>query len=172
MDMEAELMNSQAQIQTLYVDHHRWLVRWLCQRLGGLDDASDLAQDTFVRVLGRPLDISGLRKPRAWLATIAHGLMVDHLRRRDLERAYCSALADVPEPEAPSVEVRVMLLDILARIDAMLDGLGPKVRSAFLLSRLMGLTYPEIAARLEVSLSSVEKYMAKAYRHCLAMRHE
>ncbi|WP_155311612.1 sigma-70 family RNA polymerase sigma factor [Desulfosarcina ovata] len=163
-------MNSQADVQTLYIDHHRWLVNWLRHRLGGLDDARDLAQDTFVRVLRRPVEIGGLRKPRAWLATIAHGLMVDHVRHRDLERAYCSALADVPEPEAPSIEGRVMLLDILAHIDAMLDGLGPKVRSAFLLSRLMGLSYPEIAVQLEVSLSSVEKYMAKAYRHCMVMR--
>jgi RNA polymerase sigma-70 factor (ECF subfamily) len=164
-------MDLQTDIQTLYVDHHRWLVNWLRQRLGCLDDASDLAQDTFLRVLGRPAAVAGLRKPRAWLATIAHGLMVDHVRRRDLERAFFIALADVPEPEAPSVEERVMLLDVLCRIDAMLDGLGAKVRGAFLLSRLTGLSYPEIAVQLEVSVSSVEKYMAKAYRHCLAMGH-
>jgi RNA polymerase sigma-70 factor (ECF subfamily) len=54
----------------------------------------------------------------------------------------------------------------------MLSGLNPKVRRAFLLSRLLGLSYPEIASQLEVSLSSVEKYMAKAYRHCLTMRNE
>ena len=165
-------MNSQADVQTLYADHHRWLVNWLCYRIGCLDDANDLAQDTFVRVLGRPVEIAGLRRPRAWLATIAHGLMVDHVRRRDLERAYCSALADIPEPEVPSAEIRVIILDVLARIDAMLHGLGPRIRSAFLLSRLMGLTYPEIAKRLGVRLSSVEKYMARAYRHCLAMQRE
>ena len=42
---------------------------------------------------------------------------------------------------------------------------------AFLLSRLEGLSYKEIAERLAVSLSSVEKYMASAIRHCyLAQR--
>ncbi len=166
---EADLMNSHAQMQTLYMDHHGWLVKWLYRRLTSLDDASDLAQDTFVRVLGRPVNTSDISKPRAWLATIAHGLMVDHIRRRDLERAFCVALAEIPDPQAPSVEEKVMLLDILCRIDAMLDGLGPKVRRTFLMSRLLGLTYPEIADRLGVSLSSVEKYMAKAYRHCLTL---
>jgi len=165
-------MNSRLDVETLYVAHHRWLVNWLRFRLGRMDDARDLAQDTFVRVLGRPAEIACVRKPRTWLATIAHGLMVDHFRRRDLERAYCSAIADLPEPEAPSMENRIILLDILARIDAMLYDLSPKARHAFMLSRIMGLSYPEIAARLGVSLSSVEKYMAGAYRHCLTIRHE
>jgi RNA polymerase sigma-70 factor (ECF subfamily) len=170
--MEAEMMNSQVDVQTLYIDHQRWLVNWLRYRLGCLDDASDLAHDTFVRVLGRPVESRRLRKPRAWLATIAHGILVDHLRRRDLERAYLAAVANMPEPQILSVEDQVVLLDALARIDAMLDGLKPKVRSAFLLSRLEGLSYPEIAARMKVSLSSVEKYMATAFRHCLAIRYE
>ncbi|MNU05701.1 putative RNA polymerase sigma factor FecI [compost metagenome] len=51
-------------------------------------------------------------------------------------------------------------------MDALLDGLPPKVRTAFLLSRLDGLGYKEIAAQLGVSLRSVESYMAKAIRHC------
>ncbi len=49
----------------------------------------------------------------------------------------------------------------------MLDGLGPKVKQAFLLSQLEGLGYVDIAARLGVSVSSVKKYMAKATEHCL-----
>jgi RNA polymerase sigma-70 factor (ECF subfamily) len=44
------------------------------------------------------------------------------------------------------------------------------ISSAFLLSRLEGLSYPEIARQLGVCLSSVEKYMATAIRHCLALR--
>jgi len=64
----------------------------------------------------------------------------------------------------------MLLIEALVRIDAMLDGLSAKARSAFLLSRLDGLSYREIAKQLGVSLSSVEKYMASAIRHCLALR--
>ena len=49
----------------------------------------------------------------------------------------------------------------------MLDGLGPKIKQAFLLSQLEGLGYAEIAQRLGVSVSSVKKYMAKVVEHCL-----
>jgi len=157
-------------IAELYRDHHGWLVGWLRRRLGCPHNAGDLAQDTFLRVLGRPQAMAEVHEPRAWLSRIAHGLMVDQFRRQDIERACLEAIASLPANTAPSPEERLVLVDALVRIDALLDGLAPKVRTAFLLSRLEGLTYPEIAAQLGVGLSSVEKYMATAVRHCYAMR--
>lgn len=160
-----------ADLHTLYSDHHAWLVNWLRTRLRHADNAADLAQDTFLYVLGKPEKIGELRQPRAWLSSIAHGLLVDKVRRQKVERAYLAAIAHLPEPEVPSPETQLILLQALTRIDALLDGLPPKVRSAFLLSRLEGLGYKEIAERLGVSLGSVEKYMARAIRHCyLAQR--
>jgi RNA polymerase sigma-70 factor (ECF subfamily) len=157
-------------VRALYSDHHRWLVGWLRHRLGCVHQANDLAQDTFVRVLTRQYALSSVREPRAWLTTIANGLVIDHMRRQRLERAYLETIADLPGAELPSEETRLLLLETLTRIDAMLDGLNPKVRTAFLLSRLEGWSYPEIARHLDVCLSSVEKYMATALRHCLAVR--
>jgi RNA polymerase sigma factor (sigma-70 family) len=52
------------------------------------------------------------------------------------------------------------------QIDLMLDGLKPRFKQAFLMSRLEGTSYQLIAKQLNVSLSSVEKYMAKAMMHC------
>ena len=82
--------------------------------------------------------------------------MVDLFRRRTLERAYLEMLALIPDGYAPSPEQRQSLLESLQQIDAMLDGLGPKVKQAFLLSQLEGLGYADIAVRLGVSISSVK----------------
>ncbi|RQO51453.1 sigma-70 family RNA polymerase sigma factor [Pseudomonas sp. KBW05] len=155
-----------ADIRALYIDHHAWLLGWLRKRLHHGDSAADLAQDTFVHILGKPERLQELRQPRAWLSTVAHGLLVDRVRRQRVERAYLEAIAHLPEAEVPSPESQLILLQTLARVDALLDGLRPKVRMAFLLSRLEGLSYKEIAGRLGVSLGSVEKYMACAIRHC------
>ena len=52
----------QTAVHGLYVDHHAWLVTWLTRRLRNAAEAADLAQDTFLRVLGREAEtISGLR---------------------------------------------------------------------------------------------------------------
>jgi RNA polymerase sigma-70 factor (ECF subfamily) len=157
-------------VRNLYSNHHHWLVNWLRRRLRNAENADDMAQDTFLYVLGKPEQVAQLREPRAWLSSIAKGLIIDRYRRQQVEQAYLQALAHVPEQDMPSPEERLILLETLTRIDALLDGLKPNVRTAFLLSRLEGLGYQAIAERLEVSVSSVEKYMATAIRHCFLAR--
>ena len=66
----------------LYESHNLWLTSWLSKKLGCRTDATDLAHDTFLRVLSRQ-NLQDIVEPRAYLTTIAHGLMVNHLRRRD-----------------------------------------------------------------------------------------
>lgn len=151
-------------IQTLYLDHHRWLRNWLRNRLGCSEQAADLAHDTFVRVLTKPVDI---HEPRAFLTTVARGLMINFRRRRDLEVAYLDALAALPEPTDAGPENHALVLETLLEIDAILRGLPARVRQAFLLSQLEGLKYDAIAERLGVSLSMVKKYMLQAITHCL-----
>lgn len=155
----------------LYDDHNRWLIGWLHNRLNCVRDAEDLAQDTFTRIIaGR--DVSALKEPRAYLATIARGLVVNHYRRKDIERACLEALSVLPQREVLSPEARHQLLETLYQINALLDGLPVKVKKAFLFSQLDGLTYRQIAERMDVSVSSVKKYMYKASCHMLSFQIE
>ncbi len=155
------------QIRSLYSDHHGWLNGWLRKKLGCAHHAADLAHDTFVRLLGRPRALDGERSPRAYLSTIAHGLVVDHWRRQAIERAWLETLAAQPEPCAPSAEHCAIVLETLARLAALLDSLPDRPRRAFLLAQLHGATYGEIGAALGVSERMVKKYMAQVMLHCL-----
>lgn len=160
MDIAADSLTS------LYRNHHGWLETWLRSKLGCTQQAADLAQDTFVRILGRE-EYPEYREPRAYLTTIARGLLIDHWRRQDIERAWLETLAMLPQPLAPSPEEQALFLEALYHIDALLNQLKPKVREAFLLSQLDGLTYREIGERLGVGERMVKKYMAQAMMHCL-----
>jgi len=79
------------------------------QKLGNAFDAADLAQDTFTRILGTR-DLAGIKEPRAYLTTVAKGLVINWYQRQALERAYLEALALLPEPQAPSAEQRYIIL--------------------------------------------------------------
>jgi len=159
-------------IAALYTDHHRWLLGWLRHRLGCQHQAADLAQDTFLRILGnRQEKLSGLLEPRAYLTTIARGLMIDQFRRRELERAYLESLANQPEAAAPSPEQRQLALAALMEVDRLLDGLSAKARSAWLYSRLDGLGHGEIAVLLGVSVPRVRQYLAGVARQCYELRY-
>ncbi|WP_156114956.1 sigma-70 family RNA polymerase sigma factor [Pseudomonas sp. ML96] len=155
----------QQQLHSLYCDHHGWLNGWLRRRLSCPHNAADLAQDTFLRILnGR--ELPNLREPRAFLTTIAKRVLANHFRRQDIERAYLESLAALPEAVAPSEEERAIILQTLLELDRLLDGLPRVVRQVFLLVQLDGLTYPEVAEQLGISLSSVKRYQAKAALHC------
>jgi RNA polymerase sigma-70 factor (ECF subfamily) len=158
-------------IAALYTDHHGWLLGWLRRKLSGADHAADLAQDTFVRLMASqaPPCAAALREPRAYLTTVARNLLINHVQRQSLERAWLEAMALVPEPLAPSPEQRLLILETLHQIDAMLDGLPPKAREAFLLSQLDGLTYAQVAARLGVTDRTVKRYMAQAFEQCILL---
>jgi RNA polymerase sigma-70 factor (ECF subfamily) len=150
----------------LYRQHHSWLQRWLSLKLGNASDADDLAQDTFTRILGRA-DLGALHEPRAFITTVAKGVLVNWYQRQALERAYLEALAALPEPTAISPEQRLLILETLHDIDAMLDALPPKVKQAFLMAQLDGMGYADIATQLGLSLITIKRYMKQAFLQCL-----
>lgn len=156
-------------VQRLYVEHHEWLRGWLRKRVNNRDDAADLTQDTFCRVLTTPRP-EALAEPRAYLLTLARRLTIDLWRTRDVEARYLEALAREAEPLAVSPETLLMLKQAVAHIDRLLDGLPVAVKHAFLLNRLDGMTHPEVAATLKLSLATVERHIKRAFLHCLAAR--
>jgi RNA polymerase sigma-70 factor (ECF subfamily) len=151
----------------LYRDHRGWLEGWLRRRMGSACDAADLSQDTFLRLLASSQRIADLQEPRAYLLTVGKRLLSNFYQRRSLEQSYLNALASLPEDCVPSPEQRWLLLETLQALDELLDGLPRAVRRAFLWSQLEGLTYQQIAERLNVSERTIKRYMAQAYEHCL-----
>ncbi|EJL94359.1 RNA polymerase sigma factor, sigma-70 family [Pseudomonas sp. GM102] len=167
--MSSNDLSLRSAVNDLYCDHHGWLNGWLRKRLGNAFDAADLTQDTFVRVI-KARSALEIREPRPYLSMIAKGLLIDLFRRRSLEQSYLEALATMPEWQQPSLEEQAILLQALMEIDRLLQGLGAKVKQTFILSQFDGLTYPQIAERLNISTRTVNNYMAKAMEHCCLMQ--
>ncbi|EHJ93414.1 sigma-70 family RNA polymerase sigma factor [Vreelandella boliviensis] len=161
----------EAPFDALYHNHHSWLRRWLSAKLGCSHTAADLAHDTYLRILARGTTPAP-DQSRRFLTQIAKGLMVDHYRRRRIETAYLETLSQLPETLSPSPEEQAITIEALVEIDVLLHGLSEKPRRAFLMCRLDGQSYQQIADTLGVSVSSVEKYIAKALLVCHHAMHE
>ena len=153
-------------VHTLYVDHGKWLHGWLRGKLGNAFDAADLAHDTFVRLMSAQRQADWGNEPRALLTHIAKGLVIDHRRRLAVERAYLDALALLPEPQTPSPEARMLILEALCRIEAMLRTLPKRTRDIFLAAQLDGLSYAQIGAQLGISIATVKRHLNKAALRC------
>jgi len=154
-----------APIESIFRNEYRWLFGRLRLKLGCAYTAEDIAAETFAQLIALP-DPARIREPRAMLTTIAHRLVYDFWRRRDLERAYLTALAALPEGAVPSEEERAIVIETLHAIDRTLARLSAKARNAFVYSQFHDMTHAEIAERLGVSKRTVRDYLVQAMHAC------
>ncbi|MFT4090192.1 MAG: sigma-70 family RNA polymerase sigma factor [Asticcacaulis sp.] len=149
-------------IEGLYADHSQWLSNWLRRRLQCPERAADISQDTFVRLIERLPEIAPA-SPRSLLATIARRLMIDDIRRREIERAVIESYAlygtdcDTLTPER--IWEAVSFLD---EVLIVLNALPPQTRQVLLLRRIDGLSQDEIAVALNISSRTVRRHIVAA----------
>lgn len=152
-------------IASLFRDHNRALVSFLTLRLQSVQEAREVAQEAYVRLLqlDRPEIHSFLR---AYLFRIASNLAVDRLRRRSTEARFARGevfeeLDDREEPERATMAVQQ--LDLVRRS---LDELPENCRKAFLLHRIDGLSVEEIAAQMGVTARMIYRHLERALVYC------
>jgi RNA polymerase sigma factor (sigma-70 family) len=161
-------MSVHSVLGTVYVEHKNWLHSWFRRRIVSADVAHDMVQDTFLKLILSATTVSyALDNPKALLTVVARQLLVDRYRRQALEDSYVQMLTQMPGLSHPSEEERAMVCEILRQLDRALEALPAAVRAAFLLSRLDGLAYEEIADQLDLSVRTVKRYMAQAYEGCM-----
>jgi len=150
----------------LYHEHHPWLSTWLGKKMGCSYDAADLSHDTFLKLINSK-DVANLREPRAYLLVIANRLMINRYRRKSVEKEVLQQVALIVEDSEKRGPAEVALSqDLLAKILSLLiEELPEKPRRAFLMARVDGMTYSQIAKKLNVSQSSVKQYLAKVLAH-------
>ena len=162
--------------------HGTRLEKFLARKLDSPEDAAEIAQDAFLR-LHRMEQPEQLDNARAFLFQVASNLATDQLRRKTLHFRFLNAeknLAVDGEPLdinaiAASPEQIISAREKLDAIYGAVDELPFKTKQAFLLHRKNGLSYNDIAREMGVSVSSVEKYILQALKHCrarLAMYYE
>jgi RNA polymerase sigma-70 factor (ECF subfamily) len=154
-------------IARLFSEHNESLVRFLAARLHSVQEAKEVAQEAYVRLLS--LDDSGaVSFLRAFLFKTAANLAVDRLRSRSRQRqamdaGLCDELreASTPDHEAAQAEEA----EIVRRL---IGELPPKCRRAFLLHRIHGEDFPQIAQQMELSERMVRHYVLRAVLYCRA----
>ncbi|NLG78186.1 MAG: RNA polymerase sigma factor [Xanthomonadaceae bacterium] len=150
-----------------YEQYHAELHRFLIRRLQSAHHAQDLAQEAYLRLL-RVERAELVRQPRAYLYRIAVNLISEFRLRASREpivfdsdalAAAAEHLADAPADEGERAADA-------QQIELILEQLPPLYRAIFVLRKRDGLSYQEIAERLEISVHTVKKYLARAVAKC------
>lgn len=148
--------------------HHQSVLRFLRRRGASPEDALDMAQDAYLRLL-KYEGATTIESPSAMLFRIAGNVAADH-GRAAVRRRVRSFDADAHDAEVassqPSAEHELAAEQVVTAVDLAIAALPPQCRAVFLLSRLDGLTYSEIAAERGISVKTVEKHVSHALRVC------
>lgn len=148
--------------------HQHRVVGTIAKMLGDGRDAEDLAQNVFIRVWNSAARYEPRAKFTTWLYTITRNLVFNEIRRRDRARsdsldARIESSGDTFVDSSTARADESMLREELeAAIQSAMDALSPSQRMAIVLRRFEELSYEEIAAVMELSVSSVKSLLFRA----------
>lgn len=139
------------------------LVSWFRRRVPDAAEAEDLTQESFLRI-SQLADHESVIHFEAYLFRTARSVLADRHRRRIVRRAGAhDTLEPIHEPADEADALRTLLArEKLRRVSALLQALPERTRMVFVLSRLEGLRYADIAKRMNISVSAVQKHMLRA----------
>ena len=154
-----------------YFEMREALGRFFRARLGSSGDVEDLLQDLYLKIATLPAGPE-VRDPRAYLYRLAANLVMDRWRSERRGAARDGAWRQVSHrlgtgedlDDAPAADEIVAGRERFARLLAALSRLPPKTQNVFRLHKFDGLSYAEVADRLGISRSSVEKHMMDSLR--------
>jgi RNA polymerase sigma-70 factor (ECF subfamily) len=157
--------SQRAYLTLLFNKYRAPLHRYLAGLVGSNDDAAELVQESYFRLM-RHLEVTQLEAiARSYLFQTATNLARDYHRRRAVRRPdlnvsideAADTLADTATPEQT-----LLWEESIGEIRAALREMPQELRDVFLLSRFRRKTYPEIAHMLGISSRTVERRMSQA----------
>lgn len=159
----------------MFEKHKASLLRVIRNHVGAHGDAEDVLQEAFLRAYAAELK-RGVEHPKAFLFQVARNTAIGELRRArtspmdgtvelDAETLpYDTAATDASEVLESRRKLRAFTMAVVK--------LPPRCRRAFLLRRMDGLSYRQIANRMGISVSAVEKHVAIGLYRCHAYMSE
>ena len=153
-------------VDALYQKYSQALSRFLARQRIKPDEVADLVQETYCRIQ-QAADVGAIRNPRAFLFRVASNIRFNKRKRRrsTIEQDSLDIQSiDIPSEE-PSAYRSFQGEQDLELVRAAFEELSDVCREAFVMNRFEGLTFVQIAARLEISVSMVEKHVAHAVSH-------
>ena len=127
-------------------------------------EAEDVTQEAMMRLWKTAADWRpGEAKVSTWLHRVATNLCIDRLRKRRRDGPPLDDVAEPPDPE-PTAETRLIAADQASAVSSLLNALPERQQTAIRLRHFEGLSNPDIAEALDVSVEAVESLLSRARR--------
>ncbi len=145
----------------LFDSHGVALRNFMYYRCGDVSEAEDLLQDAFVKLWENCKKVTSA-KAKSYLYTVANNLFLNKVKHRKVVLAFEKRQKQQENLESPDFHLEEK--EFKERLEKALSNLPDKQRTVFLMNRIDGLTYKEIAERLDIGVKAVEKRMHLALK--------
>jgi RNA polymerase sigma factor (sigma-70 family) len=154
-------------VERLFREHNEALIRFLRARVGSHNEAIEVAQEAYVRLLSldQPGAVSYLR---AFLFKTAANIAIDRQRRHQTFDRVTGGQLFTELAETRTPERQLCGEQTLRQLGALIEAMPPKCRQSFVLNQIHGLDAASIAVQLGITDSMVRKYVVRALLHCRA----
>jgi RNA polymerase sigma-70 factor (ECF subfamily) len=151
-----------------FVTHQRSLKRFIGRFFSRVQDIEDIAQETYLRAFDAERAGEEVRSPKAFLFRIAKNAALNELARKSRLLTDCieDSAASTVLGTGTSAEEQAMAQEKLDMFCNAVASLPPQCRKAFLMRKVHGLSHKEIAGRLGIATSTVEKHIASGLLRC------
>ncbi|OAI02803.1 RNA polymerase sigma factor [Methylomonas methanica] len=156
-------------ISALYRQHCKELLHHLLRIVKCQETAEDLVQESYL-ILARTANATAIENPRSFLYRTASNLALDHLRHNKIVERHQEAALLAEEPQQSGAESEIASQQCRTLLYQTIAELPPRCRDAFILHKIRGLSYREVAGVLDISESAVEKHIVKGLVHCRKQR--
>lgn len=153
-------------IRRTFEQYRGGLQRYLMRRLEHAQNAQDLAQEVYLRLL-RVGSVDLVRQPQAYLYRIASHVVYEFRLREQREQKYITINSEVMDELAdsvgePSAEEQWRTMSTERELARLFAQLPPVEQAIVLLQKRDGLSYKEVAEKLDLSVHTVKKYLFRA----------
>lgn len=159
MDNKQQNICENAVFESLYNKYAFDLKKFLAYKFNDIDTADDIMQDAFVKLWHNCKDVS-YSKAKSFLFTVANNMFLNVKKKEKTAQNNAVFFTNHKTDESP--EYLMLEKEYLAKIENAIASLTEKQREVFILAKIEGKKYKEIALTLDISVKAVEKRMHKA----------
>jgi len=161
--------NFESTVTPAFVKNQSFLKRFLARFLSSTQDIEDVVQESYLKALSAEKK-QMISSPKAFLFRIARNEALKELQKKS--RRITDYLEELDMSESATTETIVEDANISKQrfglfCESALE-MTPRCRKAFLMCKVYGFSYKEIASHLGISVSGVEKHIARGLEICNA----
>jgi RNA polymerase sigma-70 factor (family 1) len=148
----------------IYNQYAPELTSWVSRKVLTLDDAHDLVHDVFIYMW---LDKGNINKIKPYLYYITRNKIVDYFRKNATRKEYSVLTKLIGQGLEPSFnpEASIEAKDLRENLEAAIEGLPPRTKEIFKMSRQENYSTAEIAERLGLSEQTVKNQLSTALHY-------